>query len=185
MTQDIQNFADDEELARPKGVKESLKLKSEEPQEIAEKEKSLKSRNNLKATNMPKQTKTKSTAKRSTKKKNSDVVGDDDRSEAFMAAIAYLPPLFIIPLLSQKDSKFAQFHAKQAMAMFMVLMLFVIIWWVFISNLSIKGGGPLWWLNFAVKLTFVILFGMGFFTAFQGKMTPIPPFSLIAKEIKV
>lgn len=186
MAQDTQNFADEEELNQPQTIKEKVKRKSDEPKVIAEKEKNLKQQHNVTATKM---TPTKQTASKPRKKKapdgTVDVIGDDDRSEALMAAISYIPPLFIIPLLARKESDFAQFHAKQAMAMFIILMVYVIIWWVVLSNFVIKGGGPLWMMNFAAKLGFVIIFCIGFVTAFQGKKTKIPPFSLIAEEIKI
>lgn len=38
--------------------------------------------------------------------------------EKLMAAIGYIGILFLIPLLGKKESKFCQYHGKQAMVLF-------------------------------------------------------------------
>jgi hypothetical protein len=42
----------------------------------------------------------------------------DAEDNRVMAAIGYLGILFLVPLLVKKDSPFAQFHAKQGLALF-------------------------------------------------------------------
>lgn len=37
-----------------------------------------------------------------------------------IACLSYIFLLFLVPLLTEKESKFAQFHAKQGMALFIV-----------------------------------------------------------------
>jgi uncharacterized membrane protein len=48
------------------------------------------------------------------------------------AALSYLWILFLIPLLSKKDSKFCQFHAKQGLVLF-ILSFFV--WFPFFGQI--------------------------------------------------
>jgi uncharacterized membrane protein len=49
-----------------------------------------------------------------------------------VAALSYLWILFLIPLLSKKDSKFCQFHAKQGLILFILSLLtwFPVLGWL-------------------------------------------------------
>lgn len=47
-----------------------------------------------------------------------------------MVAISYVNILFIIPLLTQRRSKFAQFHAKQGMVLFIIELILPFIGWI-------------------------------------------------------
>jgi len=203
MASDTQDFADDIVLSEPQSLKEKLKLKSEEPQVIVEKEKELvrdnnkntkkksqeereaeelqdQKRQNKKVAKMAPKTKSKSKSK--SKKKSP--VDSNDGSENLVAAIGYLPPLFILPLLTKKESAYCQFHAKQSLAMTIVLILFLVLKWVFLGDISIKGGGGIWFMLFFAKIGFVLLFGLGGYMAFVGKKTEIPPFSMMAKNFQ-
>ena len=187
MTDDLQNFADEEEQNAPQTMKGKVKEKSDEPKVIAEKEKALKQRHNVKATKTtPEMTPTKTTTpkKKSTAKAK---IGKFEAAsdEAFSAAIGYIPPLFLIPLLSKKDSKFCQFHAKQSMSIFIVMIIYLLITWVFLSNISIQANSPAWWILFFMRICFLVLFAVGFINAFQGKEFRYPFFSQMADQIKV
>lgn len=80
------------------------------------------------------------------------------------AAIAYIGILFLIPLLFQKDSAFAQFHAKQGLAIFLceVIALFLSLTFV------------LAWLALLIYLFCFFASAYGFFMAAAGKQRPIP-----------
>ena len=58
------------------------------------------------------------------------VFDPDVESTRLVAALAYLWILFLIPLLLKRDSKFAQFHAKQGLVLFIVEFIAGLILWI-------------------------------------------------------
>ena len=46
-----------------------------------------------------------------------------------MAALSYAWILCLVPLLGKRDSKFAQFHAKQGLVLFGVEIIVGLLWW--------------------------------------------------------
>ena len=54
----------------------------------------------------------------------------DIEDNKMMAAIGYIGILFLVPLLAAKQSKFAQFHAKQGMVLFIVDVAVSFIAWI-------------------------------------------------------
>jgi uncharacterized membrane protein len=90
------------------------------------------------------------------------------------AAIGYLGPLFLIPLLAAKDNKFAQFHAKQAMVLFITLIICAIIATI-LFIIPVIGWfllGPIAWL--VVFIGGAVLVIMGIVKALQGEYWKIP-----------
>ena len=69
----------------------------------------------------------------------------DIQANKTVAALSYLWILFLVPLLLKRDSKFAQFHAKQGLVLFIIeflvwipfigwlLMIAIFVLWVFIA----------------------------------------------------
>ncbi len=56
------------------------------------------------------------------------VFGEKDiEDNKYVAALAYLWILFLVPLLAKKDSPFAQFHAKQGLVLCVAAILFSFI----------------------------------------------------------
>lgn len=55
---------------------------------------------------------------------------EDAKQNASLAALAYLGPVWIVPLLGGKNSKFARFHALQGIALFTLT-----AFWLFIAIL--------------------------------------------------
>lgn len=58
------------------------------------------------------------------------VFDPDVESTRLVAALAYLWILFLVPLLLKRDSKFAQFHAKQGLVLFIVEFIVGLIIWI-------------------------------------------------------
>jgi uncharacterized membrane protein len=90
------------------------------------------------------------------------------------AAIGYLGILFLIPLLAAKDNKFAQFHAKQGMVLFIAFIICAIIASI-LFIIPIIGWfllGPLAWL--IVFIGGVVLAIMGIVKALQGEYWKMP-----------
>ena len=54
----------------------------------------------------------------------------DVEANKTVAALSYISILFIVPLLGKKDSKFAQFHAKQGLVMFIVELIAMLVFWI-------------------------------------------------------
>ena len=89
-----------------------------------------------------------------------------------IAAIGYIWILCFIPLLLKRDSKFAQFHAKQALVLFIVEVIVGFIVWVpFIG----------WILGLAV----LVLAIMGILQALQGNYWEMPLIGQFAKKFNI
>ena len=71
---------------------------------------------------MPEQ---KTTASATPAPKDSDV-----EANKIIAALSYVWILFLIPLLGKRDSKFAQFHAKQGMVLFIIELIGGLVMWL-------------------------------------------------------
>ena len=108
---------------------------------------------------MPEETK-------STEEKN--VNSEDAERNKTSAALAYIWILCLIPLLNNKKSKFAQFHAKQGLILF---------------GLSVFAGVPvLGQILFLAILTFSVI---GFIKASNGEWWKTPIIYEWSKKIKI
>lgn len=84
------------------------------------------------------------------------------------AIIGYLGILCLIPLLAKKDSKFAQFHAKQ--------------------GLVLAIGSFFSWVPFfgwILAIFIFVLWIMGVVSVLQGKMKPLPIVGELAAKINI
>ena len=90
------------------------------------------------------------------------------------AAIGYLGILFLVPLLAAKDNKFAKFHAKQGMVLFIAFIICAIIASILfvIPFIGWFLLGPLAWL--IVFIGGAVLAIMGIVNALQGKYWKMP-----------
>lgn len=82
--------------------------------------------------------------------------------------LSYIGILSLIPLLSKKDSEFAQYHAKQGVVLFLCMFL---AWIPFIG-----------WI---LGLTLVVFAIMGLMNVAQGEMKPLPIVGDLAKKINL
>jgi uncharacterized membrane protein len=87
-----------------------------------------------------------------------------------IAWIAYIPPLFFIPLVVKKDNPFCKAHAKLGLAL---LLGWVVSW---ILSFVIIG--------FLTDLALFILSIIALIKAFQGRYWEMPLFHSIAKLFK-
>ncbi|MCP4229117.1 MAG: DUF4870 domain-containing protein [bacterium] len=103
-----------------------------------------------------------------------------------LAAISYISILFLIPMISMRDNKFAMFHAKQSM----VLVLSAMVSWLVLFLLGVLTS----WLGIGIiliLLSYVILFAwlvlmiIGFVKAFSGEYWRIPKIADWADKVKI
>jgi len=101
-----------------------------------------------------------------------------------MAWLAYLGILFLVPLLALKENKFAQFHAKQGMWLFIVEVVLWIIGWIIalLPSLISLVLGIIIWLIWIVMLIFAII---GIVKALTGKYWKVPIIGNFAASGKV
>lgn len=96
----------------------------------------------------------------------------DIQENKLMAALSYLGILVLIPLLVKKDSKFAQFHAKQGLVMLIIFVIGWVIFWIPIIG---------WLLWLAVILADLV----ALIQALSGKYWKIPVVGDWAEKIKL
>jgi len=78
-----------------------------------------------------------------------------------VAALSYAWILFLVPLLGKRNSKFAQFHAKQGLVLFVVeLAASLLMWFPFFGQL--------------LMLALVVVSVMGIIKALNGEWWKIP-----------
>ncbi len=90
--------------------------------------------------------------------------------------LGYLGILCLIPLLAKKDNRFAVFHAKQGLVLFIWIVGVTVIAWIPIL-------GQLVWILSACAIS--ILCFIGIIQALMGKMWKIPVIEEIAEKIKI
>jgi len=101
-----------------------------------------------------------------------DEVTPLDGEEKMFAAVGYISFLCFLPLLTRRDSEFAQHHARQATIIFIG---FVFLWMI--------GGllGSLWVLVFILNLVAII---GGFVLAYKGDWFKIPGIYDLSLKLK-
>lgn len=96
----------------------------------------------------------------------------DVESNKVVAALSYLGILFLVPLLAAKQSKFAQFHAKQGLVLFVAEVVVSFVGWI-----------PFF--GWAAALVVFLAAVYGFLQALQGVYWEIPYVGKYAKELKI
>lgn len=89
-----------------------------------------------------------------------------------LAAISYLWILFLVPILTKKDSPYAMYHAKQGLIFFIFATVTGFIVWIPVIG---------WIMGI---LTF-ILFIIGIMNALGGKTEPLPVIGKYAEKINL
>ena len=84
---------------------------------------------------------------------------------------------FIIVLLAKKNNKFAMYHAKQSLVLFIVY----IIGWIILAFVPVLGWAlmPVWW------ILMLIMTIIGIINSLTGKEKPLPLIGKYAKKIKI
>lgn len=107
---------------------------------------------------------------------NSQIFTQDDiEKNRVIAAIAYIPFLFFLPLITAKDSAFAKFHANQGLVL---LISFAVVNIMYI--IPILGA----FIQALASLALVIIGILGAVGAYSGKADELPligQFNLINK----
>jgi len=85
-----------------------------------------------------------------------------------VAAMSYLWILFLIPMLTKQKSKFAQFHAKQGLVLFLASLLTVIPFFGWI-----------------LSLVLIVVSIMGLMKAYNGEWWKMPFVYDLSKKIKL
>ena len=96
----------------------------------------------------------------------------DIEDNKVMAALSYVGILCLVPLLAAKTSKFAQFHAKQGLVLFVVDVVVSFIAWI-----------PL--VGWAIGMAALIVSIYGFVQALQGAYWELPYLGDYAKKINL
>lgn len=104
----------------------------------------------------------------------------DIEENKVIAAIGYISILCFVPLLMAKESKFAQFHAKQGLVLFIigviVMLINVVIGWIpFIG----------WAIALTLSAIVIILSLLGLIKALAGEWYEVPLVSDFAKKLGI
>ena len=103
--------------------------------------------------------------------------GDIEKNKV-MAVLSYIGILCLIPLLAAKESKFAQFHAKQGLVLFLAEVLLSILYAIPALNVVMVFVG---WI---IYILLVVLAIMGIVNALQGKYWKMPVLGGMAEKFK-
>ncbi|MBD3244981.1 MAG: DUF4870 domain-containing protein [Candidatus Moranbacteria bacterium] len=116
-------------------------------------------------------------AQKNQEKENKSSTGNKDIEEnKAVAAIGYLGPLCLVPLLAKKESDFAQFHGKQGL----VLCIGIVVSWVVIIIPFIG------WLLFPLlEIAILVFMIMGIINALGGKKEKLPMIGDFADKINL
>ncbi len=101
---------------------------------------------------------------------------DREDEKRVLAAISYIPLLFIIPLVLVKDDQFVHSHAKQGFVLFIVE---VIIW--VLSHIPLID----WLFRYIIGVIIFLVALYAFIEALVGKFWKIPIIGDISEEFKI
>lgn len=101
----------------------------------------------------------------------------DAEDNKVIAAISYLGVLAFIPLLLKKESPFAQHHARQGLALFIVW----IMWGIVGLFFSLAKLSALVSLGY---LALIVVMVIGFSKAWKGELWQLPVIGEYAKKLK-
>lgn len=104
--------------------------------------------------------------------------GDIEKNKG-MAVLSYIGILCLIPLLAAKESKYAQFHAKQGLVLFIVWVILGVLYAIPGVNVVMFFIGWILWLLLA------ILAIMGIVNSLQGKYWKMPVLGGMAEKINI
>jgi len=99
----------------------------------------------------------------------------DIAENKFIALLSYIFVLCFVPLLLKQESAFAQFHAKQGLALFIVEVIALVFTWTII----------LAWLGSILFLLCMIASVYGIILVWNGKMEQIPGITWIVQKINI
>lgn len=104
--------------------------------------------------------------------KQNKIQDKDIEENKLVAALGYVWILCLVPLFTKKDSKFAQFHGKQGLVLFIVEIVGMLVFWI-----------PV--IGWILLLLVVALAVLGIAQALQGKYWEMPVIGQWAKKINL
>ena len=99
------------------------------------------------------------------------LIDPDAQANRTMAAISYLWILCLVPLIWKRNSKFAQFHAKQGLVLFIAEIIIGLIAIRFIDDI--------------LALAAVVFSASGFIKAYNGEWWQAPVIYDLSRKIKL
>jgi len=100
---------------------------------------------------------------------------DDSKTWAFLAYLLSIVG-FLLVLFTRKDDKYAMYHAKQSLVLFIVwVVIWVIMWIPFIG----------WLIGWILSILLVVLWILGMINALNGKQVPLPVIGQFADKINL
>ena len=102
-------------------------------------------------------------------KKAASSAKEKDQNIKTIAALAYI--IFFLPLLTNRDSKFAMYHANQGLLVLLTSVVLNVAFSVLSIALIFSGLFFLFWVPGAVTVVLAIL---GILNAPNGEMKPLP-----------
>ena len=100
----------------------------------------------------------------------------DIEENKVIAAISYIFLLCLIPLLTKKQSKFAQFHAKQGL---IITIIWFVIW--IIGIIPVLG----WILSFTADISLLVISVIGIIKTLDGEYWKIPYIYTLSKKVNL
>lgn len=92
-------------------------------------------------------------------------------TERVFAAIGYIGPLFVLPLVVQPKSDFCKFHARQSMALFILFFVFLI----FLALIP--------WLGSIITFALFAAYVLAMYKAYMGDRWMLPILGAMAQKI--
>lgn len=99
----------------------------------------------------------------------------DVEENKIFAALSYIWILFIIPLITKRESKFAVEHAKQGLVLFIIELIITVLWWIPILGYI---------LGYILSAIVAVVSIIAFIYALQGRFWKIPFVYEFAKSFK-
>ncbi len=104
----------------------------------------------------------------------------DIEDNKVLAALSYIFIICFVPLLMARDSKFAQYHAKQGLVLFIVEAIIMLLSNIFIF-IPIFG----WLVIMVAYIVVVVLSIIGILKALEGTYCEMPVLGEYAKKLKI
>jgi uncharacterized membrane protein len=101
--------------------------------------------------------------------------GKNTQENRIVAAISYIPLLFLVPLLWKTDSDFAQFHGKQGLVLFIAWFILWVVGLIPVIGLLALLG----------YLLLIVVAVIAFVRALLGQRWEIPLIAPYAKKLKL
>ncbi|HAL50341.1 MAG: hypothetical protein UU40_C0014G0014 [Candidatus Uhrbacteria bacterium GW2011_GWD2_41_121] len=104
----------------------------------------------------------------------------DIEDNKVLAALSYIFILCFVPLLLARDSKFAQYHAKQGLVLFVAEVILMVL-----SNILIFIPVLGWFVMMICYIAFTVLSIIGILKALEGTLWEMPVLGEYAKKLKI